>query len=106
APLSIDLDSLLLRWFDYWLKGMDNGIMHEPPVKLFVMGDNVWRDEQEWPLARAGATPFYLRAGGGLAPPPPRGGAPDSYVYDPADPTPTAGGNLLMHALYTPGVKD
>ena len=41
----------MLRFFDYWLKGIDNGIASEPPVRLFVMGDNVWRDEQEWPLA-------------------------------------------------------
>src|SRR5207245_535029 len=59
-PQAIDLDGLLLRWFDYWLKGIDNGIMHEPPVRIFVMGDNVWRDEQAWPLARAQAVRYYL----------------------------------------------
>ena len=48
--LFIDLDGIHLRWFDYWLKGIDNGIMTEPPVKIFVMGDDVWRDEAEWPL--------------------------------------------------------
>jgi putative CocE/NonD family hydrolase len=104
--LQTDMTGLTQRWFDYWLKGIDNGVAAEPPVKLFVMGDNVWRDEGEWPLARAVATPFYLRAGGGLAPERPGDEPPDSYVYDPADPTPTAGGNLLMHALYTPGAKD
>lgn len=40
-----------MRWFDYWLKRIDNGIVDEPPLRLFIMGANVWRDEHEWPLA-------------------------------------------------------
>ena len=40
-------------------------MLAEPPIRLFVMGANVWRDEQEWPLARAIDTPYYLRASGG-----------------------------------------
>jgi putative CocE/NonD family hydrolase len=51
------------RWFDYWLKGIDNGIMNEPPVLLQVMPDEKWRYEQEWPLARAVNTPLYFRGG-------------------------------------------
>ena len=39
-----------LRWFDYWLKGLPNGMLDEPPVRIFVMGANRWRDEDEWPL--------------------------------------------------------
>ena len=54
----IELHETQLRWFDYYLKGIDTGILEEAPVKIFVMGDNVWRDEQEWPLAR------YLRSRG------------------------------------------
>ena len=41
-----------LPWFDYWLKGIDNGVGSEPPVSLFVMGKNIWRQENEYPLAR------------------------------------------------------
>ena len=104
--MQTDLTSLTQRWFDYWLKGIDNGIMQEPPVKLFVMGDNVWRDEQEWPLARAQAMPFYLHSGGALSAEPPGDETPDEYSYDPADPTPTYGGNTLMHILYGPGARD
>jgi putative CocE/NonD family hydrolase len=104
--LQTDLTGLTRRWFDYWLKGIDNGITQEPPVKLFVMGDNVWRDEAEWPLARARATPFYLRAGGALAPDRPGDEPHDQFTYDPADPTPTYGGNLLMHPLFGPGARD
>jgi putative CocE/NonD family hydrolase len=104
--LQTDLTGLTQRWFDYWLKGIDNGVTGEPPVKIFVMGDNVWRDEQEWPLSRAQATPFYLRGGGLLAAEPPGDDPPDTYVYDPADPTPTYGGNLLMNSLFGPGARD
>jgi putative CocE/NonD family hydrolase len=83
----LDYEGLLLRFFDHWLKGVPNGVEREPPVRIFVMGDNAWRDEAEWPLARARPTPYYLRAGGGLSSEPPR--EPDScdrYAYDPADP--------------------
>jgi len=83
----LDYFDLLLRFFDRWLKGAANGIDREAPVRIFVMGDNAWRDEAEWPLARARPTAYYLRASGRLATDAP--GEPDSsdgYVYDPADP--------------------
>ena len=79
---ALDLNALRLRWFDHWLKGMDNGVDREPPVRIYVMGGGDahktpegrvfvgghWRDEQEWPLARATATPYYLHADGALSP--------------------------------------
>lgn len=49
-----------LRWFDYWLKGIDTGIMDEPPVRLFVMGTNQWKESDDWPLPETKWTPFYL----------------------------------------------
>jgi putative CocE/NonD family hydrolase len=104
--LQTDLGSLQLRWFDHWLKGIDTGMMAEAPIKLFVMGANVWRDEQEWPLARAVDTPWYLHAGGGLSPEWPGDEAPDRYDYDPADPAPTRGGALLMTPEYPAGPFD
>jgi putative CocE/NonD family hydrolase len=88
---------LALRWFDHWLKGVDNGVEREPPLSLFIMGDNVWRTENEWPLARTQWTKFYLHsrghantlAGDGtldtLAP---RAEPADTFTYDPGDPTP------------------
>ena len=83
----LDYFALLLRFFDRWLKGVPNGIDREAPVRIFVMGDNVWRDETEWPLARAQATAYYLHASGRLATDPPTEPASsDGYVYDPADP--------------------
>ncbi len=102
-----DLGNLQLRWFDHWLKGIDTGIMAEPPIKLFVMGRNVWRDEPAWPLARAVDTPFYMRGGGGLTREAPGDDeTPDAYTYDPRDPVPTRGGALLMTPEFPDGPVD
>ena len=53
-----------LAWFDHWLKGVPNDAEKATPLKIFVMGANYWRDEQEWPLARTEWTAWYLRSGG------------------------------------------
>jgi hypothetical protein len=53
-----------LRWFDHWLKGIDNGIMEEPPIRLFIMRTDEWKAAQEWPLPETRWTPFYLHANG------------------------------------------
>jgi putative CocE/NonD family hydrolase len=104
--LQTDIMSLQLRWFDHWLKGIDTGIMAEPPVRIFVMGANIWRDEAEWPLARARAVPYYLHEGGRLHPDRPWDEAPDAYMYDPADPVPTLGGATLMTPEFPAGPYD
>ena len=98
-------DHLALRWFDYWLKGIDNGIMNEPPVRIFVMGANVWRDEHEWPLARTQFTNFYLHSQGNAnslhggdgalsVTSPGEDESPDQYSYDPENPVYERGGNF------------
>lgn len=70
-----------VRWCDYWLKGIDNGVMDEPPIKLFVMGVNKWRFENEWPLARTEWTKYYLHPGGLLSTRPLKGNPePDSFT--------------------------
>jgi putative CocE/NonD family hydrolase len=102
----IDLPGLQLRWFDHWLKGKDTGLMNDAPVRLYVMGDNSWRDEQEWPLARTVWTDYYLHSNGAantregdgsLSSAVPSGKeAPDTFVYDPANPVPSVGGAQLM----------
>jgi len=56
-----------LRWFDYWLKGIDTGIMNEAPIRLFVMGTNQWKEADEWPLPETKWTPFYLHENGLLS---------------------------------------
>lgn len=107
VDLKEDLTTLQLRWFSRWLKGEENGIDRESPVRLFVQGINRWRDEQEWPLKRTRYVAWYLGEGGDLAEAMPGAGeTPDSYVYDPEDPCPTCGGNLLMPPQYTPGPLD
>jgi len=56
-----------LRWFDHWLKGMDTGLMTEPPVQVFIVGANEWKSAEEWPIPGTRFTPFYLHAGGLLS---------------------------------------
>lgn len=96
----IDLQGDQLRWFDYWLKDKENGVMEEPPVRIFVMGENEWRDEKEWPLQRTIWTPYYLHShgygnsrfgDGWLAAETPQKDSEaefDQYSYDPAHPVP------------------
>lgn len=115
--LQIDFMSLQLRWFDHWLKGIDTGMLREAPIKLFVMGANIWRDEQEWPLARAINTRYYLHSTGHanslhgdgyLTTDLPEEDEPssDRYDYDPANPVITRGGALLMSPEYRAGPFD
>ena len=117
APLGYNV--LRLRWFDAVLKGARNGLLEKPPVTIFVMGGGSgrktvesrrldvggrWRFEHEWPLRRATPTAFYLLSGGGLvARKPPAGAAPSRYVFDPADPVPTIGGNISVGYELMPG---
>ena len=105
----IELHEHLLRWFDYWLKDIETGILDEPPALLFVMGENRWRAEADWPLPRTHYTRYYLHSGpetggpantldgaGVLSTAPPGDEPPDAYVYDPANPVPTRGGSTLI----------
>ncbi len=62
AAAPVDYDELILRWMDHYLRNVDNGVDREKPVRIFVMGDNVWRDEDFWPPARAKDTFFYINA--------------------------------------------
>jgi putative CocE/NonD family hydrolase len=107
---SVDLNAVARDWFDYTLKDVQNGFAGKR-VRLFVMGDDVWRDEDEFPLARAKETRFYLgsggaRAAGALLDKPPRKSPPSEYEYDPADPVPTLGGRLCCGTAMAPGPAD
>lgn len=94
----IGLREVELKWFDHWLKGLDNGVDREPHVRIFVMGANEWRTENEWPLARTRYVKFFLqsagkgntrRGDGSLTRTEPGAAEPaDHFVYDPVDPTP------------------
>jgi putative CocE/NonD family hydrolase len=97
----IDLYDVQRRWMDYWLKDIENGVMKEKPVTVFVMGQNKWREEATWPLKRAKPTRVFLRSQGranglqgdgrlSLRPPSAKkesGG--DHFDYDPEDPNPS-----------------
>ncbi len=96
----IAVEPLLLAWFDHWLR--DGPEPEGAPVKLFVMGENVWREEQEWPLARTRYTPYYLHADGRLSAQPAEDADQRAYRYDPADPVPTLGGNIMEPSLRGP----
>ena len=102
---TLDPSGLQLGFFEAILAGE---APPGPPVRLFVMGPNIWRSEQEWPLARAQERRLYLRseghansaAGDGrLDLEPPRNSRPDTYVYDPHDPVPTCGGATFLPGL-------
>ena len=108
--LPIDGDELTLWWYDWLLKGEANGVEKEKPVKIFVMGKNEWREEDDWPLARARITKYYLHSAGSangiggngtLSPVAPAEEKADQYVYDPDDAAPTIGGPLCCGALPT-----
>ncbi len=119
---AIDFNAFRQRWFDRWLKGIENGVDREPPVRIFVMGDGDarkspngrvfvgghWREESEWPLARASETPYYLHRDGSLSPEKPGAGQePSRYLFDPKHPVPTIGGNISSEGtLITRGAMD
>ena len=120
---ALDFNGFRQRWFDRFLKGAANGAERDAPVRLFVMGagdshktpegrilvGGHWRDEQEWPLARARTTPYYLHADGALSPAKPDEAAPAAthYVFDPHHPVPTLGGNISSEGtLMSRGAMD
>jgi putative CocE/NonD family hydrolase len=99
---------LYLAWHDRFLKGIENGIDERPPLTLFIMGENKWRYENEWPLARTQYTKYYIASGGKansakgngkLGTELPTGAETDQFVYDPASPVPTLGGNLCCSSV-------
>ena len=94
------------RWLTCLLRDGTPSDVQPAPIRLFVMGLNQWRDEYEWPLARARKTNFYLGAGGTLTTEAPSGSqTPEQYKYDPANPTPTLGGNHSVGS-YNPGLYE
>ena len=93
-----DKTDIMLRWFDHWLKGVDNGVDREPPLRYFVIGSEQWKSAETWPVPGTTPTEYYLHSGGCARPIENCGGLSreaaldepaDSYTYDPRDPTPT-----------------
>jgi putative CocE/NonD family hydrolase len=111
----LDHTATALKWFDYSLKGMNNEYSSGAPVRLFIMGDNVWRDEQEFPLARTRYTKYYLHSTRGanslngdgvLSTTSPAAERADGFDYDPQNPVPTIGGRLCCGQAMPPGPAD
>lgn len=114
-----ELDGAVLDWYDVIFKGKP-AAADAKPVRIFVMGKNVWRDEDDWPLARAKSTHYFLHshgaansaAGDGTLDTMARSSSAardvkDSYLYDPADPVPTIGGPLCCDSQHLPpGPRD
>jgi uncharacterized protein len=95
----IDLQGTKLAWFDFWLKGVQNGILNAPRVDFFVMGANRWKKTEDWPLSGAVGQKYFLHSNGGantsfgngsLSVESPESGEneTDAYNYDPLNPCP------------------
>lgn len=112
----VDMNAIMLRWYDYLLKGERNGMASAKPVKYFLMGVNQWREADTWPLPNAHRTLYYLHSegkansdqgDGSLSRQAPGRESPDRFVYDPSNPVPTIGGRLCCDSLHLePGARD
>jgi hypothetical protein len=100
-------NEIMLRWYDFLFKNVQNEFATGKPVKIFVMGTNQWREEDDWPVARTKTTKYFLhshgaanssRGNGSLSTAPPDSEPADKFTYDPAKPVPTVGGPLCCDA--------
>ena len=100
----LNYDELTYGWFDYWLKGEQNGILTKTPkVQYYTMGLNKWQSSEVWPPITAQMTTYFLNSGGKanslygdgkLSTTAPAKDAPDAFAYDPQNPVPSYGGNV------------
>lgn len=107
---------VILDWYDFLFKGIKNEFAIDKPVKLFTMGANEYRQEDDWPPPQAHATKYFLhsnghanslRGDGSLSTSAPKSEPPDSYVYNPGNPVPTIGGPLCCDEEHMePGPRD
>lgn len=110
-----DYTGFLVRWYDRWLKGIDNGIEKEPRVRVYNMGARAWHTYDAWPPRDARTVTYYLdsdgtantlRGNGRLARQLPRRAARDTFTYDPLKPTPSLGGQVCCFSAAVPGSFD
>jgi len=109
-------DDVILSWYDHLFKNAANEFAAPQPVRIFVMGANQWRNEDDWPLPRTRQERYFLHSAGkansasgdgALSTAPPRAESPDHYTYDPANPAPTTGGPLCCDSSHLgPGPRD
>lgn len=107
----IDLDGKELRWLNHYVKGEQNGEQTEPPVQVFTMGINQWKDYKSWPPAGVKMTDYYFHSGGSantaagdgaLSTAKPDREKPDQFTYNPANPVPTYGGSTCCFPNIVP----
>jgi len=108
------MPDLMKRWYDYWLKGIQNGVDKEPRVRVFVMGANKWRSSNEWPIEGTEYRKYYLHSKGAAntasgdgvlqTKRPDAAGPADKYKYDPKEPVPSIGGRFQQ--VVPPGPRD
>ena len=116
SSIAADLQGQLLRFYDFILHEEENGFTDDKPVRIFVMGENVWRSEDHWPLDRAEPADYFMTSAGKantlagdgrLDRSAPTNAPPDVFLYHPLNPVPTNGGNLCCDAAdLVPGVFD
>jgi len=107
---------VILDWYDFLFKGIKNEFATDKPVKLFTMGVNEYRQEDDWPPPQAHATKYFLhsngkanslRGDGALSTSTPKTEPPDIFVYNPGNPVPTIGGPLCCDQIHMePGPRD
>jgi uncharacterized protein len=108
--------NVILDWYDFLFKGIQNEFAKDKPVKLFVMGANEYRQEDDWPPPQVKFTKYFLhsagkanslRGDGSLSTAGPKSETGDTYVYNPANPSPTIGGPLCCDEKHMePGPRD
>jgi len=112
----LEQDDVILSWYDHLFKNVANEFSTPEPVRIFVMGANEWRNENDWPLPRARQERYFLHSAGKansvsgdgtLSAAMPQAEAADHYIYDPANPAPTVGGPLCCDSPHLgPGPRD
>ncbi|MGA2351745.1 MAG: CocE/NonD family hydrolase [Terracidiphilus sp.] len=112
AATEYEEDGITLDWYEYLFQGKQNQFAKATPVRIFVMGENKWRDEEAWPLKRAVTTSYFLQSGGkansasgdgALSTTAKQTQSSDKFVYDPGNPVPTVGGPLCCDGNHLPG---
>jgi uncharacterized protein len=117
AASKIDEDEITLHWYEYLFKDAHNEFASDKRARIFVMGANQWRDEDDWPLAKARNTKYFLHSAGKAnslggngtlsISAPGNKETSDQYIYDPANPVPTVGGPLCCDSNHlAPGPHD
>jgi putative CocE/NonD family hydrolase len=111
AEAALKIGELQFQWFEYWLKGHETGVQNWPAFYLFVMGENRWRGESEWPLKRTQFVSYFLhstgranslKGDGSLSSTQPGEEQPDRFTYEGQNPVPSVGGNNLVGASAGP----